>query len=170
MVPAPSASHHPGSLPVFTTLPWGPDLHLGGQAVRCKAAVMTREQPSPQSKAGLVAGKLVTGLPHAAEKRSGTGTRDPGRFEEGWEESASQPVGSGSPAWHAPAWRDWGQTHVALRDQSQVRPDKKPPAEKSQPWRPPGWEQGLSSAQPLSKHLSWGLFPPTCTPALFREA
>ena len=60
---------------------------------------------------------------------------------------------------------------MALRDQSQVRPDKKPPAKKTQPWRPPGQERRPSSSPaPQQTPFLGGSFLPPAPQALFREA
>ena len=66
---------------------------------------------------------------------------------------------------------------MALCDQSHVRPSKKPPVKKTQPWRPQGQERGLCSSPALLLPL-WapqqtpfmgGSFLSPGSPVMFRE-
>ena len=151
------------ALPVFTTLPGDRSLRLGDKLwLHCAA----RGSPTPQI-GWTVNNRLVTGL--GLLGAGGTGTRDPGRLKRMGKRVPVSLWVLGLQTW--PCMGGTGQTHVALRDQSQVRSDKKPPAKKTQPWRPPGQEQGPSSSPtPQQTPFLGGSFPPPAPQALFWEA
>ena len=143
------------ALPVFTTLPGDRSLRLGDRLwLHCAA----RGSPTPRI-GWTVNNRLVTGL--GLLGAGGTGTRDPGRLKRMGKRVLVSLWVLGLQTW--PCVGGTGKTHLALRDQSQIRPDKKPPAKKTLETSGPGTGTELQPS-PSANSFPGGLFPPTCSP------